>query len=113
MSLNAAVLATVTILISAPAWSQEDATLAKRIDRLESDIRTLHARIDDLGPASALRDVRVVDPVFIGAGGAKTNSLAMDNAAINCPPHSFVTAVQILKTGNTVSQIRYACRGVE
>ena len=113
MAINTSVLATVIILISAPAWSQEDARLAKRVDRLESDIRMLHARIDNLGPASALRDVRVVDPVFIGAGGARSNSLAMDNAAINCPPHSFVTAVQILKTGNTVSHIRYACRSVE
>ncbi len=113
MAFNTSVLATVIILISAPAWSQEYATLAKRVERLESDLRTLHSRIDNLGPASALRDVRVADPVFIGAGGAKANSLAMDNAVINCPPHSFVTAVQILKTGNTVSQIRYACRGVE
>ena len=113
MALTTSVLATVMILISAPAWSQEDATLAKRVDRLESDIRTLHARIDHLGPASALRDVKVVDPVFIGAGGAKTNSLSMDNVVINCPAHSFVTAVQVLKTGDTVSQIRYACRGVE
>lgn len=113
MSLNASALATIMILSSAPAWSQDDAALTKKIDQLESDIRTLHARVDNLGPASALRDVKVVDPVFIGAGGAKINSLAMDNAMINCPPHSFVTAVQILKTGNTVSQIRYACRGVE
>ena len=113
MTLNPLTIATVMLLSSAPAWSQDAAALDKKIDRLESDVRSLHARLDKLGPASALRDVKVVDPVFIGAGGAKTNSLAMDNALINCPPHSFVTAVQILKTGNTVSQIRYACRGVE
>ena len=104
---------TFMVLSSAPAWSQDAGALDKKIDRLESEVQSLRARLDHLGPASALRDVKVVDPVFIGAGGAKTNSLAMDNALINCPPHSFVTAVQILKTGNTVSQIRYACRGVE
>ena len=107
------VVAAVMILVSTQAWPQDDTTLTKKIDRLESDVRTLQARLADLGPASALRNVKVVDPVFIGAGGAKTNSLSMDNAMINCPPHSFVTAVQILKTGNTVSQIRYACRGIE
>ena len=53
MAFNTSVLATVIILISAPAWSQEYATLAKRVERLESDLRTLHSRIDNLGPASA------------------------------------------------------------
>ena len=107
-------LCCVLMLMAAGAAHADDGSaLDKRLDRLDAELKDLRARVDHLGPSSAAREVKVVDPVFIGAGAAKHNSLSMDEASINCPRHSFVTAVQVLKTGNTVSQIRYACRGLE
>jgi len=107
-------LAVVVLVLSVPsaACAEDVVTLQHRIDQLESELRELRERIDTLGPASAPRQVLTVDPVFMGAGAAEPNPLAMEDPRINCPPHSFVTGIQVLKTGNTVSQIRYACRGI-
>lgn len=113
MKFNTLVLTALILLTAVSARADDAETLRKKVDQLETELRELRARIDNLGPASARREVRAADPVFIGAGSTHPSPLAMDDPAINCPPHSFVTAIQILKTGNTVSQIRYACRGVE
>ena len=112
MNLKAVAVAMSVLLVSGAARAEDLDALRQRIDQLESKLKEMSARIDDLGPTSAPRQVRIVDPVFIGAGDAKPSPLSMDDPTINCPPHSFVTAIQVLKTGNTVSQIRYACRGI-
>ena len=83
MTFNLLIFAAVMVLSSLPAWSQDATAVDKKIDRLEIELQALRARIYHLGPASALRDVKVVDPVFIGAGAAKTNSLEMANTTIN------------------------------
>ena len=99
-------------LLSPSAANAEDlASLQQKVDQLENRITELSHRLDNLGASSATREVRTVDPVFMGEGNAKPSPLAMDDPTINCPAHSFVTAIQLLKTGNTVSQLRYACRG--
>ncbi len=113
MKLECLALLALVLSTPAPARAEEGETLQQRVDRLEADVEQLRARIDHLGPVSGARQVRVVDPVFIGAGSASPSPLAMDNPIINCSARSFVSAVQVLKTGNTVSQIRYACRGIE
>jgi hypothetical protein len=113
MNLNAVVAVfALALSLSGAARAEDTEALHHRIDQLESELKKLSARIDNLGSAAASRQIRVVDPVFIGAGSTKPSPLAMDNPIINCQPHSFVTAIQVLKTGNTVSQIRYACRGI-
>jgi hypothetical protein len=112
MKLNALAAITLLISFSCAARAEDVETLRRRIDQLEIQVKEMGARIDNLGPASAPRQVRTVDPVFFGKSSTKASPLAMDNPIINCPQHSFVTAIQVLKTGNTVSQIRYACRGI-
>ena len=100
-----------------PATAQDivrrNAALADEVDRLRSEVDALRSRLDALGPASASREVRIADPVFVGAGAVEPSPLAMDDPIINCPRRSFVSVIQILKTGNTVTQIRYACRAIE
>ena len=106
------ILVLLAILLSPSAANAEDlASLQQRVDQLENRIAELSHRLDNLGASSAMREVRTVDPVFMGEGNAKPSPLAMDDPTINCPAHSFVTAIQLLKTGNTVSQLRYTCRG--
>lgn len=113
MSFKSVVFAIVIPLLPVSAWADDVADLRKRVDQLEADLRHVQLRFDKLGAASTVRQVRIANPVFIGAGTKNANSLAMDNETINCPAKSFITAVQILKTGNTVTQIRYACRALE
>ena len=107
--------AAMVLVLSGPsaARAEDVASLQHRIDQLESELKELRERVDALGPASAPRQVLTVDPVFMGAGAAEPSPLAMEDPRVNCPPHSFVTGIQVLKTGNTVSQIRYACRGIQ
>ena len=87
----------VALMTLAPAMAQADEIdlLHRKVDQLEAHLNDLRQRLDGLGSASASRQVRIVDPVFIGAGVQKSNSLAMDNETINCPARSFITAVQI------------------
>ena len=106
------ILVLLAVLLSPSAANAEDlASLQQRVDQLENRIAELSHRLDNLGASSAMREVRTVDPVFMGVGNAKPSPLAMDDPTINCPAHSFVTAIQLLKIGDTVSQLRYACRG--
>jgi hypothetical protein len=105
-------LVLVVSMVSPSVANAEDLTsLQQRVDQLENRITELSRRVESLGASSAMREVRTVDPVFMGEGNAKPGPLAMDDPTINCPARSFVTAIQLLKTGNTVSQLRYACRG--
>ncbi len=113
MKIRVIVLTAVVSLAPAAARADDVVDLHRKVDQLEADLKDLRLRFGKLGASSAARQIRVVDPVFIGAGVQKANSLAMDNETINCPSRSFITAVQILKTGNTVNQIRYACRQLE
>jgi hypothetical protein len=105
------ILVLLAALLPSAANAEDLASLRQRVDQLENRIAELSHRLDNLGASSAMREVRTVDPVFMGEGKAKPSPLAMDDPIINCPAHSFVTAIQLLKTGNTVSQLRYACRG--
>ena len=100
-------------LLPGSVKADELQNLQNRVNQLETDLKNLKQRFDNLGSGSAPRKVRIVDPVFIGEGVQKSNSLEMDNETINCPARSFITAVQILKTSNTVTQIRYACRQLD
>ena len=107
-----AIPALLAVLLSVSAANAEDlASPQHRVDQLENRITELSRRLDNLGASSAMREIRTVDPVFMGEGKAKPSPLAMDDPTINCPAHSFISAIQLLKTGNTVSQLRYACRG--
>ena len=87
-----------SMLSPSTANAEDFASLQQRVDRLENRITELSHRLDGLGASSAMREVRTVDPVFMGEGNAKPSPLAMDDPTINCPAHSFVTAIQLLKT---------------
>ncbi|MBV9221642.1 MAG: hypothetical protein JO366_20990 [Methylobacteriaceae bacterium] len=113
MRIGASALICLMLLLSGHAQAEDLDTLRKKVDQLTTELGELRARIDKFGPASAGREVKVTDPVFLGAGSTKPSPLSMDDPVINCPPRSFVSAIQVLKTGNTVTQIRYACRGIE
>lgn len=106
-------LSALLLLSPGSPRAEELESLQQWVGQLETTLKALSVRLDGLGPVVATREVRIADPVFIGAGAKSLNSLSMDNPIINCPRHSFVSAVQVLKTGNTVSQIRNACRGIE
>jgi hypothetical protein len=100
-----------SMLLPSSASAEDPSALQQKVDRLESRLVELTRRLDNLGASSAMREVRTVDPVFMGHGRPEQSPLAMDDPTVNCPAHSFVTAIQLLKTGNTVTQLRYACRG--
>lgn len=114
LALTAHVIAATALACSfafaTPASAQDAGALETRISQLESELGKLQARVDAFGSATTSRTILSTNPVFMGAGVADPGSLGMDDARINCPPRSYVAAIQVLKTGNTVSQIRYACR---
>src|SRR5579863_9078588 len=99
MKLTILTVLAVTLRISA-ANAEDLASLQHRVDQLQIRIAELNHRLDNLGASSATREVRTVDPVFMGEGNVKPSPLAMDDPKINCPAHSFITAIQLLKTGN-------------
>jgi hypothetical protein len=100
-------------LFTMAARAEDGTVLETRIGQLEAEIRQLQGRVEHLGLVTTSREIRIADPVFVGAGSVSPSPLAMDDPAINCPARSFVTAIQIIKTSNTVTQVRYACRGIE
>ncbi len=107
------VLAALLAVASGTARADDIGALRMKVEQLESELAGLRGRLDRLGTVAVLREVKATDPVFLGRGANRPAPLTMDDSAINCPARSFVTAIQVLKTGNTVSQIRYACRGIE
>ena len=113
MRIHILVIASVVQLASGAARAESLEATQKRVEQLESEVRELRARIDNLGPVAGAREIRTANPVFLGEESMGPSQLAMDDPAINCPAQSFVAAIQILKTGNTVTQIRYACRGLK
>src|SRR5260370_26432904 len=113
MRIHILVIAGVVQLASVTTRSESWEAIQNRVEQVESELRELRARIDNLGPVAGAREIRVANPVFLGPESMGPSQLAMEDPAINCPAQSFVAAIQILKTGNTVTQIRYACRGLK
>ena len=73
MKSKALVAVALNLPLAGSARAQDMGALYRRIDQLENEVQQLRTRVDNLGPAFAPRQVRIVDPV-LSARGARRGS---------------------------------------
>ena len=61
---SALVAAALNLSLAGSVQAQDMGALCRRIDQLENEVQQLRTRVDNLGPAFAPRQVRIVDPVL-------------------------------------------------
>jgi hypothetical protein len=70
---KALVVAALCRSLAGAVQAQDMEAVYRRIHQLENEVQQLRARVGNLGPVSAPREVRI-DPVFIGSASANPNS---------------------------------------